>query len=79
MERDELEAWLTNWVMGYVLKGGGSDELKAKKPLADAAVTVTDVDGDPGNYRAVFHLRPHFQLEGLTASLRLVSKLQQKK
>ena len=79
MERDELEDWLTNWLMGYVLKGGGDDVLKAQKPLADAAVTVTEVEGDPGNYRAVFHLRPHFQLEGLTASLRLVSKLNQKK
>lgn len=78
MEADELQRYLTNWIMSYVLKGGGDEKLKARKPLADAAVEVTSIEGDPGNYRAVFHLRPHFQLEGLTASLRLVSKLKQK-
>ena len=78
MERDDMEQWLSEWVMQYVLKGGGDDEVKAKKPLADARVEVVDIDGDPGNYRATFFLRPHFQLEGLTASLRLVSDLSQK-
>ena len=78
MERDDMEQWLSDWVMQYVLKGGGDDEVKAKKPLADARVEVVDIDGDPGNYRATFFLRPHFQLEGLTASLRLVSDLSQK-
>jgi len=79
MERDEMEQWLSDWIMGYVLKGGGDQEIKAKRPLADAKVEVVDVEGDPGNYRATFYLRPHFQLEGLTASLRLVSKLPQQK
>lgn len=79
MERDEMEQWLSDWIMGYVLKSGGDDVLKAKRPLADARVEVVDVEGDPGNYRATFYLRPHFQLEGLTASLRLVSKLPQNK
>ncbi len=78
MEQDEMQKWLTNWIMAYVLRGGGDESLKAKKPLADARVEVTSIEGDPGNYRAVFYLRPHFQLEGLTASLRLVSKLKQK-
>jgi len=78
MERDDMEQWLSDWIMQYVLKGGGDDEVKAKKPLADAKVEVVDIDGDPGNYRATFFLRPHFQLEGLTASLRLVSDLSQK-
>lgn len=78
MEREDMERWLNTWIMAYVLRGGGSDELKAQKPLADARVEVTDIEGDPGNYRAVFYLRPHFQLDGLTASLRLVSKLKQK-
>ena len=78
MEQEELQKYLTNWIMSYVLKGGGDEKLKARKPLADAQVEVTSIEGDPGNYRAVFYLRPHFQLEGLTASLRLVSKLKQK-
>ena len=49
--------------------------IKAKKPLAAAEVVVEDVEGNPGYYSAKFYLRPHYQLEGLSVSLRLVSKL----
>jgi type VI secretion system protein ImpC len=52
-----------------------SDAQKARKPLADAEVVVADVEGNPGYYSAKFFLKPHYQLEGLTVSLRLVSKL----
>jgi len=48
---------------------------KAKYPLADAEVVVEEIEGNPGYYSAKFFLRPHYQLEGLTVSLRLVSKL----
>jgi len=52
-----------------------SQETKARKPLAAAEVVVEDVEDNPGYYSAKFFLRPHYQLEGLTMSLRLVSKL----
>ena len=52
-----------------------SETTKAKKPLAAAEVTVAEVEGNPGYYTSKFYLRPHYQLEGLTVSLRLVSKL----
>ena len=52
-----------------------SQETKAKRPLAAAEVVVEDIEGSPGFYGAKFFLRPHFQLEGLTVSLRLVAKL----
>ena len=52
-----------------------SETQKAKRPLADAQVEVTEVEGNPGYYNSKFFLRPHYQLEGLTVSLRLVSKL----
>jgi type VI secretion system protein ImpC len=52
-----------------------SESTKAKKPLAAAEVVVEDVEGNPGYYTSRFYLRPHYQLEGLTVSLRLVSKL----
>ena len=52
-----------------------SETTKAKKPLAAAEVTVAEVEGNPGYYTSNFYLRPHYQLEGLTVSLRLVSKL----
>ena len=48
---------------------------KAEKPLAAAEVQVAEVEGNPGYYAAKFFFRPHYQLEGLTVSLRLVSKL----
>ena len=48
-------------------------------PLAGASISVTEVKGKPGYYQAVAHLRPHFQLEGLATSMRLVAELPQKK
>jgi len=77
MEASDMQIWLNKWITSYVVDGG-DEVVKAQKPLKDARVEVTDIEGDPGNYRAVFYLRPHFQLEGLTASLRLVSTMKQK-
>jgi type VI secretion system protein ImpC len=53
--------------------------VKAQKPLAAAEVFVEEVPGNPGYYSSKFFLRPHYQLEGLTVSLRLVSKLPSQK
>jgi type VI secretion system protein ImpC len=52
-----------------------TEEAKARRPLAAAEVFVEEVEGNPGYYTSKFFLRPHYQLEGLTVSLRLVSKL----
>ena len=52
-----------------------SEATKARKPLSDAEVVVEDDPANPGYYSSKFFLRPHYQLEGLTVSLRLVSKL----
>lgn len=81
MERSDIERWLNSWIMNYVIANpeDAGEELKAKAPLAAAQVTVTEVKGKPGWYQAVAHLRPHFQLEGITASMRLVAELPQKK
>ena len=48
---------------------------KAERPLSEARVEVTDVEGNPGYYSAKFYLRPHFQLEGMDIGLSLVSRL----
>ncbi|MGH8550947.1 MAG: type VI secretion system contractile sheath large subunit [Methylococcales bacterium] len=76
-ERDDMERWLTGWIKQYVDGDpvNSSEITKAKKPLAGAEVTVEEVEGNPGYYTSKFFLRPHYQLEGLTVSLRLVSKL----
>ncbi len=76
-EREDMEKWLTSWINNYVDPNPAmSDELtKSRKPLAAAEVVVEEVEGNPGYYTSKFFLRPHYQLEGLTVSLRLVSKL----
>jgi len=51
------------------------EAARAKRPLAAAEVKVDSVEGRPGYYNARFFLRPHYQLEGINASLRLVSEL----
>ncbi len=75
-EREDMERWLNQWIMNYVTADAkAGEEIKAQFPLADASVTVEEVPGNPGYYTSKFYLRPHFQLEGLTVSLRLVTKL----
>ncbi|HSW08712.1 type VI secretion system contractile sheath large subunit [Aquabacterium sp.] len=80
-ERSDMEKWLNNWIMNYVDgdPANSSQTTKAQKPLAAAEVIVEEVPGNPGYYTSKFFLRPHYQLEGLTVSLRLVSKLPSQK
>lgn len=76
MSRSECQDFLQNWINQYVV---GSDNvgahIKASHPLREATIDVVDVPGSPGSYRAVAYLKPHFQLEGLSMSLRLVAEL----
>jgi type VI secretion system protein ImpC len=76
-EREDMRVWLSNWIGNYVLQNPSvaSDAQKARQPLAGAEVVVEEIEGNPGFYSSKFFLRPHYQLEGLTVSLRLVSKL----
>jgi type VI secretion system protein ImpC len=76
-ERSDMQVWLSEWINRYVLANPAmaDDAAKAKRPLAMAEVQVDSVEGRPGYYNARFYLRPHYQLEGINASLRLVSEL----
>lgn len=76
-EREDMRRWLNDWIMKYVDGDplNSSETTKAQKPLAAAEVVVEEVEGNPGYYASQFFLRPHYQLEGLSVSLRLVSKL----
>lgn len=76
-EKEDMERWLNNWIMNYVDgdPANSSEITKAQKPLAAAEVVVEEIEGNPGYYTSKFFLRPHYQLEGLTVSLRLVTKL----
>jgi type VI secretion system protein ImpC len=79
MEVSDCSLWLNKWINNYTVNpNGASDETKAKRPLADAKVEVREVPGKPGWFEAVAHLRPHFQMEALTTSLRLVAEVPKK-
>ena len=75
-ERADMQSWLNNWITKYVTTDAtASESVKSRYPLSAAEVVVEDIEGNPGYYSAKFFLRPHYQLEGLSVSLRLVSKL----
>lgn len=74
--RDELEKFLNRWVMNYVTEDDSAGfAVKAQYPLREARIDVVEVPGKPGSYKAVAFLRPHFQLDELTISMRLVAEL----
>ena len=76
MSRDNVEKFLNNWIADYVLLNDDAPQaVKAQYPLREARVDVTEVPGKPGCYKAVVFLKPHFQLDELTVSLRLVADL----
>jgi type VI secretion system protein ImpC len=79
MEVEDCSRWLNRWINNYVnATEGSSQEMRAKYPLREAAVEVTQVPGMPGSYNAVAYLRPWLQMEELSASLRLVARIPQK-
>jgi type VI secretion system protein ImpC len=76
MTRQNAQDFLNRWISNYVLlDDNAGQEMKAKYPLREARVDVTEMPGKPGAYRAVAFLKPHYQLDELTVSLRLVANL----
>ncbi|HEX9453739.1 MAG TPA: type VI secretion system contractile sheath large subunit [Candidatus Binatia bacterium] len=76
MSRSDCQHFLNQWINNYVSPDDNAGpEIKARKPLREAAIEVSEVAGKPGVYKAVAFLRPHFQLDELTVSLRLVAEL----
>jgi type VI secretion system protein ImpC len=78
MSRSEAESFLNRWIVNYVVANDDAPfSVKAQRPLKEARVDVMEIPGKPGCYRAVAFLRPHFQLDELTISMRLVADLPQ--
>src|SRR5271169_5840406 len=76
MTKENVQVFLSTWINDYVLgKDDAGQPLKARYPLREARIDVSDIPGRPGCYNATVFLRPHFQLEELTASIRLVAEL----
>lgn len=76
-DESSLGSWLQNWINNYVEPnpGGASEQDLARRPLAEAKVEIEPDPSNPGYYSSKFFLKPHYQLEGLTVSLRLTSKI----
>jgi type VI secretion system protein ImpC len=78
MSRSQAETFLSQWIANYVIEDdNASPAAKSERPLREARIEVQEVPGKPGVLRAVAFLRPHFQLDELTVSLRLVADLPQ--
>jgi type VI secretion system protein ImpC len=78
MSREEAQSFLNRWIKNYVLDNDtATQKAKASRPLREARIDVAEVPGKPGVYKAVAFLRPHFQLDELSVSLRLVAELPQ--
>jgi type VI secretion system protein ImpC len=74
--KDSVSQFLNTWISNYVLLNDDAPQaVKASYPLREARVDVTEVAGKPGSYRAIVFLKPHFQLEELSVSIRLVADL----
>ena len=74
--KDSVESYLNTWLSQYVLLDANATQgEKARFPLAEGRVDVVEVPGRPGAYQATVFLRPHFQMEELTTSIRLVAEL----
>jgi type VI secretion system protein ImpC len=78
MSRSQADLYLNQWIANYVIADdNASPSAKAEHPLREARIEVMEIPGKPGALRAVAFLRPHFQLDELTVSLRLVADLPQ--
>jgi type VI secretion system protein ImpC len=73
--RGETESFLNRWIQNYVAPTNAPASMKAKCPLAEARIDVVEVPGKPGVYRAIAFMKPHFQLDELSVSMRLVADL----
>ena len=79
MDKNACGKWLNDWMRQYTVDpSGASEDTLARHPLSEGRVDVQEVAGKPGWYEAVAYLKPHYQLETLTASLRLVAEVPKK-
>jgi type VI secretion system protein ImpC len=75
-ERTDLERELNTWITQYVVNmDNPAPEVRSRRPLRQAQVTVEDVEGEPGWYRVGLKVRPHFKYMGAFFTLSLVGKL----
>jgi type VI secretion system ImpC/EvpB family protein len=74
-DASQIERELQNWIIQFVTDPSASTAVKSRYPLAAANVSVKPAPGRSGVFRSVFHLQPHYEIEGLSASIRLVTEI----
>jgi len=67
-----VQTWLTSYVNSNLSAG---PEMRARFPLVAASINVRERPGRPGVFGAVIHLQPHFQLDNVAATFRLVTDI----
>jgi type VI secretion system protein ImpC len=77
LTKSQVESWLQTWLNRYIDSDPSSstEAYKATHPLSEGQVVVEEDEANPGYYSSKIFLKPHYQLEGLTVSLRLVSRM----
>jgi type VI secretion system protein ImpD len=68
----ELQKWLYQYTTA---SDSASDEVRSKYPLRSAQVQVKEMRGKPGHYYSTIQLQPHFQLDQMVSSIKLVTEL----
>ena len=75
-ERADLEKELNRWIRQYVADQDVVEPgVRGRRPLRKAAISVSNVEGEPGWYRVDMKIRPHFRYMGAFFTLSLVGKL----
>lgn len=71
-EPEDMQSVLDTWIKQYVTPDDSAKpEVKARRPLRQAEVYVVRDPGRPGSFQCTFSLLPHYQLDELSASIRL--------
>ena len=76
-EASDLQQELNKWISQYVANQENAPaEIRSRKPLRYAEITVSDIEGQPGWYKVNMLVRPHFKYMGSDITLSLVGKLE---
>ncbi|GAK88080.1 uncharacterized protein ImpC [Vibrio ponticus] len=75
LEANDVQKQLQTWIDQYTNSGAVGNSERSKTPLCESQIQVVEQPGKPGAYSAVAHLRPWLQLEELTTSVRMVTKI----
>ena len=88
LQREQIGSWkdkstlmreLNTWIGQYVADmEDPSADVRNRRPLRSALITVEDVPGEAGWYKVGLKVQPHFKYMGASFTLSLVGKLDKK-